>query len=80
MNHIKNLHRIIKNWVTNTLLAKIIIPIILTFIYFLVLGPTSVIAKIFFRKHLSKTANSTEANWSSVQENIDTLAELKKQS
>jgi hypothetical protein len=79
-NLLKDLNIKIKNWIANTLLKKFIIPSLLFLIYFLVLGPTSLIAKIFYRNKLIRRNKSDTSNWNEV--NIDELTdeELKSQS
>jgi hypothetical protein len=79
-NYIKQLHINLKKWVTEFLLSKVIIPIVLTLIYIVVLGPTSIIAKIFFKAHLTKRSLHLDTNWIDNVNEIPTLEELKKQS
>lgn len=59
-------HRKIKEWVTQVLFRKILTPMALVFIYFFVLGPTSIVSKIFFRKKLTKTISNVNTNWNEV--------------
>lgn len=58
-----NIHRKIKEWVTQVLFRKFLTPIVLVLIYFLVLGPTSIVSRIFFRKKLTKSINNPNTNW-----------------
>lgn len=53
----------VKTWITQVLFGKIILPISLVFTYFLILGPTSLFAKVFFSSSLKKTSGSSESNW-----------------
>lgn len=58
-----NIHRKIKEWVTQVLFRKFLTPIVLVVIYFLVLGPTSVVSRIFFRSKLTKSIKNESTNW-----------------
>lgn len=54
---------LIKEWVTQVLLKKYLTPIALIFVYFFILGPTSLIAKIFFKSALSKSSQDINTFW-----------------
>ena len=61
------LQRKIKEWITQVLFKIFLTPIILFIIYFVILGPTSIIAKLFFRKALSKSTYNQNSNWLEVK-------------
>ena len=56
---LQRVHQAIKEWVTSVLLKKVITPFALVVIYFLILGPTSLVAKMFFRSALAKTSDAS---------------------
>lgn len=60
---IKKIHRAIKEWITQVLFRKFLTPFILVVVYFLILGPTSIFARIFVRKALSKSSKNPNSNW-----------------
>ena len=56
-------HRAVKEWITQVLFRKFLTPFILVVVYFFVLGPTSVFARIFLRSALNKSPKSPDSNW-----------------
>lgn len=77
---LKKIHTAIKTWVTQVLLKKILTPIILIIVYYFILGPTSLVAKIFFRSSLSKSVKSQKTNWLNTSDFKTTLESSRKQS
>lgn len=80
MKLLKNLNIKLKNWVVTVLLRNIIIPFVLMLIYFLILGPTSLFAKIFYRHQLHRRSNTPDSNWGRVDYGFENIDELKRQS
>jgi hypothetical protein len=70
----------IKDWLTQVLFKKFLTPIALVLIYTFVVGFTSIIAKIFFRKFLEKKSLSDNSNWLSVENNDELIEDSLKQS
>ena len=66
-------HRIVKEWITQVLFRKFLTPIVLVFVYFLVVGPTSLVAKIFFRDALKKSSGRNDSNWIETKNYEDSL-------
>ena len=60
---ILKINRVAKEWITQVLFKKFLTPIVLVFVYIFVLGPTSVFARIFFRKTLNKSPENPNSNW-----------------
>lgn len=52
-----------KDFAVNILLRKVIIPMMLTFTYFAVIGPFSILAKIFSRKMLNQNSLTDKTFW-----------------
>lgn len=77
---ILKIHEKIKSWVADVLLPKFIIPIILFVVYFLVVGPTSVVARWFYGRFLSKTSDAPNSNWVPIQNCELTMENTRKQS
>ncbi len=75
-----NIHRKIKEWVTQVLFRKILTPFVLVLIYFFVLGPTSIVSKIFFRKKLTKSITNKDTNWNETVDYEGNLQESTYQS
>lgn len=71
---------LIKAWVTQVLLKKYLTPIALTFVYFFVLGPTSLIAKLFFKSALSKSSIDPKTFWLNKIDNYSTQKDSRSQS
>lgn len=76
----QKLNNKIKNWVSEFLLKRFLIPLVLCLIYIFLVGPTSIVAKIFFRKKLNRRNESEITNWHiNLDENL-TIEDLKGQS
>ena len=74
----------IKKWGSEVFIQKYVLKIALFLIYFLVLGPTSVVTKLLFRfslsYSLSKVTQAKESNWSPVSNLEDNLENSENQS
>lgn len=76
----KKFHGHIKNFVVNVLFQKFLVPAALIFIYFFVLGPTSIVARIFFRKALKHSVKTLDSSWSKAEGYNPSLEDSLKQS
>lgn len=79
-NKFLQIHEKIKVWVTQVLLKKIVTPIALVLVYIFVLGPTSIVAKVFFRRALTKSSQRAGTNWVAAENFESTLEGSRTQS
>jgi hypothetical protein len=77
---IKRLHTSIREWLTQVLFKRYLTPLALVVVYVFVLGPTSVVARVLFRKHLAKTSGRADTNWITVAGYEGTRDDSLKQS
>lgn len=73
-------HKKIKDWLTQILFKRYLTPFVLVFIYIFIVGLTSFLSKIFFKKALSKSPSATKTNWIEVEDYEGNLDESLKQS
>ena len=78
-NFIKKIQNIIKTWIALFLIKKILVPISLVIIYFFILGPTSIVVRIFFRKYIVKS-NLSDSMWTEAENFKETLDSAVSQS
>jgi hypothetical protein len=71
---------LIKEWVTQVLLKKYLTPFALVLVYFFILGPTSLIAKIFFKSALSKSSQDINTFWLTKKETYSKKTDSLSQS
>ena len=69
-----------KDFAVNILLRKVIIPTMLTFTYFVFIGPFSIFAKIFSRKMLNQKTLADQTFWIPIDSKDTDPAKLLRQS
>lgn len=79
-DRLKKIHEAVKTWVTQVFLKKFLTPVVLVLVYYFILGPTSIVARIFFRSALSKSPKTTDSNWLMNNSFETTLESSRKQS
>ncbi len=77
---IKKFHGHVKNFVVNVLFQKFLVPAALIFIYFFVVGPTSIFARLFFRKALNHSVKTLDSSWGQAEGYNPSLEDSLKQS
>ncbi len=73
-------HRALRDWLTQVLFKRYLTPFSLVLVYVLVLGPTSLIAKIFFRHALRKGPRRNDTNWVDLKDYEGSASDGLKQS
>ncbi len=63
---IKRLHHAIRDWLTQVAFKRYLTPFALIFVYVFILGLTSIVAKLLFRKSLTKSSHRSDTNWTQV--------------
>lgn len=77
---IKRFHQKLKVFIVDVLFKKYLVPMALISTYFFVLGPTSIFARIFFRRSLTQDEGNAESSWQTARDYHPSLEDSLKQS